>query len=389
MAQPGNGMNEATPSSGDHSGGGSGGNRRARYLMIGGFLGAGKSTAVGRLARRLTDRGLKVGLITNDQGQGLVDTSTLRHQGFSVEEIAGGCFCCRFDSLRDAAQRLTAAERPDVFVAEPVGSCTDLLATVSYPLRRLYGDQFDVAPLSVMVDPRRCARILGVEGGRRFSAKVAYVYQKQLEEAQVLVLNKIDVLEEGLRHKLRDELEHRYPEATLFEVSARDGEGLEAWFEHLEQSSLGHRPTMEIDYQLYGEGEALLGWLNATLRLDAAEELDGNAWTENFARALQGRLAAAGAEVAHLKMTLAPSTGLGDLALVNLVDRDLVPELAERLSAPVRQGQLVVNLRAEAEPEILSAALEEEVAHHRELHLEHLERFAPGQPQPTHRLVTA
>jgi G3E family GTPase len=109
---------------------------RARYVMIGGFLGAGKTTAVGRLARRLTDQGLRVGLITNDQGNGLVDTSVLASQGFSVEEIAGGCFCCRFNSLVEAARKLSVASRPDVFLAEPVGSCTDLVATVSYRLRR-------------------------------------------------------------------------------------------------------------------------------------------------------------------------------------------------------------------------------------------------------------
>ena len=45
--------------------------KKAVYIMIGGFLGAGKSTAMGRLARRLTDEGRSVGLITNDQGASL------------------------------------------------------------------------------------------------------------------------------------------------------------------------------------------------------------------------------------------------------------------------------------------------------------------------------
>src|SRR5687768_10964036 len=69
-----------------------------RHIMIGGFLGAGKTTAVARLAQRLTQRGLKVGLITNDQGRELVDTQMLRSKGFATEEIPGGCFCCRFNS---------------------------------------------------------------------------------------------------------------------------------------------------------------------------------------------------------------------------------------------------------------------------------------------------
>src|SRR3954471_24015006 len=135
---------------------------KARYIMIGGFLGAGKTTAVARLAERLTKQGLRVGLITNDQGSELVDTAMLRSRGFATQEIPGGCFCCRFNSLVDAANKLTEQSRPDVFIAEPVGSCTDLVATVTYPLRRMYGENFLIAPLSVLVDPIRAMRVFGL-----------------------------------------------------------------------------------------------------------------------------------------------------------------------------------------------------------------------------------
>src|ERR671930_588908 len=105
---------------------------RALYLMIGGFLGAGKTTAILKLAHLLTGRGLRVGLITNDQSVGLVDTVVLGNSEFAVEEITGGCFCCRFNSLVEASKKLSQAARPDVFIAEPVGSCTDLIAAVSF-----------------------------------------------------------------------------------------------------------------------------------------------------------------------------------------------------------------------------------------------------------------
>src|SRR4029453_9269661 len=144
---------------------------KARYIMIGGFLGAGKTTAVAALAQRLTQQGLRVGLITNDQGSELVDTAMLRARGFTTEEIPGGCFCCRFNSLVEASRRLTAATRPDIFVAEPVGSCTDLLPTAAQPLRRIYGDDFSIAPVSVLVDPVRARRVLGLEEGGKFSSK--------------------------------------------------------------------------------------------------------------------------------------------------------------------------------------------------------------------------
>src|ERR1051325_9373357 len=96
----------------------------AQYIMIGGFLGAGKTTAILRLARHLTAAGRRVGLITNDQSHDLVDTVMRRAGGFAVKETPGGCFCCRFDSLTHAAARLARQAAPDIFLAEPVGSCT-------------------------------------------------------------------------------------------------------------------------------------------------------------------------------------------------------------------------------------------------------------------------
>src|SRR5438876_10684121 len=184
--------------------------KRARYIMIGGFLGAGKTTCVARLAQRLAAQGRKVGLITNDQGSDMVDTAMLRSRGFATEEIAGGCFCCRFNSLIEAASKLTQATTPDVFIAEPVGSCTDLVATVTYPLRRIYGSDFTVAPLSVLADPIRALRILGVEAGGGFSEKVRYIYLKQIEEADLIVINKVELLDPNRLEALRGALRRKF-----------------------------------------------------------------------------------------------------------------------------------------------------------------------------------
>ena len=181
--------------------------------MIGGFLGAGKTTAVLVIAEQLRARGLRVGLITNDQSHGLVDTTMLASHGFDVEEITGGCFCCKFNSLVDASKKLSVQTRPDVFLAEPVGSCTDLKATVDYPLRRIYGDDFAVAPLSVMLDPARARKILGLAGGNAFSQKVNYIYRKQLEEADIIVVNKVDLLPQDKVDELISTLEFEYDDA--------------------------------------------------------------------------------------------------------------------------------------------------------------------------------
>jgi G3E family GTPase len=358
--------------------------------MIGGFLGAGKTTAVLQFARRFRAEGKRAGLITNDQSFGLVDTAMLSSHGFEVEEIGGGCFCCRFNSLIEASNHLSTDARPDAFIAEPVGSCTDLRAAVSYPLRRIYGDDFHVAPLSVLVDPIRAERILGLESGRSFAPKVLYVYEKQLEEADAIVINKRDVLDEARLERLRLALAARYPQAKLFAVSARNGDGLDEWFDYVLASANGSQEAPEVDYEVYAEGEALLGWLNATVKVTSPKEFDGNAFLNTLALAV--RTALGEAEIAHLKMTLSPDEG-NDIAVVNLVRTDGTPELSHRLSAPVQNAELIVNLRAEDDPDrlwsrteaVLSATAAEygvsaEIGQH--------EFFRPSKPNPTYRMAT-
>ncbi len=365
---------------------------KARYIMIGGFLGAGKTTAVAKLAQRLTERGLKVGLITNDQGRELVDTQMLRSKGFATEEIPGGCFCCRFNSLVEAAGKLTTSTQPDVFIAEPVGSCTDLVATVTYPLRRIYGDHFTIAPVSVLVDPVRAARVLGLESGGNFSEKVVYIYKKQLEEADILVINKLDLLGPERVAQLRDALTAQFPRATVLAVSARTGDELDPWFSQLESQEHGAGPTMDVDYDIYADGEALLGWLNATAQLQATTPFDADRVLTSIAREIQDRVRVQHAEIAHLKMTYSPDEALaGEIAVINLVRNDFVPELSLKLPEPSKSGQLIINLRAENAPEALAQIVRESLHAVRELfptlsiQLQHLEHFRPGRPTPTHR----
>jgi Ni2+-binding GTPase involved in maturation of urease and hydrogenase len=364
---------------------------KPRYIMIGGFLGAGKTTAIIKFAQHLTRQGRRVGLITNDQSIGLVDTARVRAAGLPVAEITGGCFCCKFNSLVEASAALTAESAPEVLLAEPVGSCTDIKATVSYPLRKLYGDTYHVAPLAVFVDPRRCARILGLTADAgQFSEKVVYVYRKQLEEAEILVINKIDTVTAEFRRTLAAALAQQFPRARVVEVSSATGEGLDALFNLLASGDLGTSLPMHVDYDTYADGEALLGWLNARIALAAAGPFDGNALVMQIARMLRDRLAAAGAEIAHLKLTLMPDEG-PDLASLSLTQTAADPLPTHTLQFPLTRGTLLINIRAEISPETLQSEVSQTLATLSHLSPQTLDlaAFRPGRPTPTHRMAAA
>src|SRR5690606_4680443 len=170
-----------------------------------------KTTTIARLARHYQDQGLKVGIVTNDQAPDLVDTNSLRSQGFDVGEVAGSCFCCNFNALTDTVKRLGASQRPDVVLAEPVGSCTDLVATVVRPLVQVYEEPVEVATYGVILKPSHGGRILRNEPNAGRSAKAAYIFRKQLEEADFLIVNRIDELSRAEVDDLVALLEDQYP----------------------------------------------------------------------------------------------------------------------------------------------------------------------------------
>jgi len=362
---------------------------KIRYVMVGGFLGAGKTTTLGRLARHYMDQGLTVGIVTNDQATDLVDTNTLRNQGFAVGEVAGACFCCRFNDLIGTIEGLGKDQRPDVILAEPVGSCTDLVATVIQPLKRLYDAEFSIAPYCVILKPSHGSRILRNEAGGGFSPKAAYILQKQLEEADAILINRIDELPAEEVEELATLVAEHYPGTPLLRVSAKTGAGFDAVYELLAQQGDFGRKVLDIDYDTYAEGEAELGWLNSSLRVTASEKFALDDLLVEIVSRLRDSLAEAGAETAHLK-----TIGLweGFFGVANLISSGSEPELSLPSHCQVQDVDVIVNARVACDPELLESHVEKAVraaceARGAEAEFRQTQSFRPGRPVPTHRFA--
>ncbi|HEV3262565.1 MAG TPA: GTP-binding protein [Gemmataceae bacterium] len=365
--------------------------KRVRFVMVGGFLGAGKTTALARLARSYLGRGQRVGLVTNDQAQDLVDTNSLRAQGFPVEEVPGACFCCRFDDLLGKVEQLAVRERPDVILAEPVGSCTDLVATVVQPLKDLYGQRFEVAPYAVLFKPSHGLRILRDEANAGFSPKAAYIFRKQLEEADAILINRIDELSPASLAELTGLVTARYPGAPVLQVSAKTGEGFQAVTELLDQRGNFGRKILDIDYDVYAEGEAEMGWLNSSVHLSAPQPFALDEVLTGVVRGLQDRLRVHAAEVAHLKVI-----GLGEASfgVANLVSSDTAPELSLPSHGRMQEADVIINARVAMDPDVLEKEVRQAV--HRvcqeiraQADFRKTQSLRPGRPTPTHRYASA
>jgi G3E family GTPase len=378
--------------------------KRVRIVLLGGFLGAGKTTAIARLAKHYTSAGRRVAVVTNDQAFGLVDSAALRSEGFAVGEVPGACFCCKFDDLVETVGHLSETEHPDIILAEPVGSCTDLVATVIEPLRQFYGDAYETAPFGVLLKPEQGTQILNGDSGDYdselsndpefpFSAEAAYIFRKQLEEADFIAINKSDRLTSNQIRGLSAAAELRFPGKDVFAVSARTGAGFDLLLERLAGTVTRHT-DLAIDYDTYATGEAELGWLNCDVVLTAQSDSAPfaiDAVTIELVERIAEALKAHGAEPAHVKV-LAQA---GDAtAMANLVASSAAAELSLAAESHADHARLIVNARVAVSPNSLSAIVQEQVAMLAAAHgicceLGQVQSFRPGRPVPIHRLPVA
>lgn len=357
-----------------------------KLIFVGGFLGAGKTTLLAQTARALARDGKKVGIITNDQADDLVDTGLIRQEGFGVQEVAGGCFCCRFDDLVNAASKLLETLQPDVLLGEPVGSCTDISATVLQPLKDLYGDWFSIAPFSVLADPARLREALAEENPTTFPDSVLYIFAKQLEEADIVVVNKADLLTAAQEAELVAAVRARYPGTAILTMSALNGKGVADWLSALDKAGPAGRRVVEVDYDTYADGEAVLGWLNATVQLRAAEATDWAELADRLIRGLWTSLRDRSAEIAHLKLLVQTATGS---LVANATTTAREPTLRGELGGATEEAVLVLNARVHMPPDDLQTLVEESLQSTAgeavEAEIAHIQSLSPGRPEPKHR----
>jgi Ni2+-binding GTPase involved in maturation of urease and hydrogenase len=359
--------------------------KKVQLVFVGGFLGAGKTTLLWYAAELLMKRGTRVGLITNDQAPDLVDTRWLAEKGLNVKEVAGSCFCCNFAGLIYAAEKLLAADA-EVLIGEPVGSCTDLSATILQPLKDRFKDRFALAPLSVLADPVRLRDVLGFSEDA-LHPDAAYIFRKQLEEADLLVVNKADLISSNERRQLEETLASRFPGTAVRYLSARTGEGIEPWLEEVLSGSPAGSHLVEVDYDTYAAGEALLGWLNADVGLSViAGPVEWGVLCSDLLARLQATFRKRDARIGHVKLLLTAGDGH---YIGNVTDARTAPFLEGQIVGTPSRADLTLNARIEMAPDALERVVREVLdavlARRVRTEVRSMRCLRPGRPQPSYR----
>ncbi len=285
-----------------------------RMLVLGGYLGAGKTTLAINLAKSLKAAHDKnTAIITNDQGDVLVDTEYSKGSGFDTREIMGGCFCTNFDTFVLNARNLVSTGKPDVIIAEPIGSSTNIMSTVVSPMRSLYPDEFSVAPFCVVVDCVRALDILSEKENRDVDT-VDLIPAHQIRDAEVIILSKTDLVGKDTISSIREEIGKILPEARIIETSSTDLRNIEEIMKIIMSDEISSKAPVAEDNRGFAFEKAKLGWYSGTYDVSPTGDLDMYSLATDLMKAVATEYGAK--SIVHVKVMLESPEAACKMSLV-------------------------------------------------------------------------
>lgn len=356
--------------------------------LVGGFLGSGKTTAIANSCKILADREITTGVITNDQGEYLVDSRFIKHSGIATSEVTGGCFCCNYNQLDSQISTLKSNNNPSAIFAEFVGSCTDLAATVLKPLIEYRAVADEQVTFSSFVDANLF--LMYLEGKPMpFSMETNYIWEKQIEEAEILVVNKTDLLSSPELEILKKLTMVRFSSKEILFQNSLDDYSLCKWIEliSMQEEKREHR-SIEIDYAIYGKGEANLAWLDEEIEIVSSDS-SAVEIAHNFINKLTEDIAEKKFTIGHLKYFLSFNDKSVKISHTTVSGKKVTEPVDYEKCGSVN---LLINARIQTSPEELRNILFDNLNIVKartgtQVNEKFLSYFRPGFPNPTHRLA--
>ncbi len=172
-------------------------------LIVTGFFGAGKTSFI---QHYLENRDKRVAILVNEFGDISIDGEVIKKGDLEIIELPGGCVCCTLRaSIPDTVDKIYEELKPDLLVIEPSGVATpgNVLSAIENCRHR---ESYVIKPVICVID---------ADSFTEYSEEFGKFYIDQIETADVLLLNKIDLVEKGQLNEIERELERINPEAMI------------------------------------------------------------------------------------------------------------------------------------------------------------------------------
>lgn len=350
--------------------------------LLSGFLGSGKTTAIINACNYLLQKNCRAGVITNDQGTRLVDGDFFKSLKIPGEQVVNSCFCCNYNELDNKIESLIKRYNVDTIFAESAGSCTDLVAAVFNPLLQ-FRPQLQVT-VSTFADAGLVYALLK-KNKSLFDEDVKYIYWRQLEEAGIVVISRVDLISKAQLEELKQMMNENYKDKIIHYQNSFDISNIKKWLDLLNNFTPETvLQPLQIDYDIYASGEAKLAWLDQEVEITS---IDNNAAdiTIDLINRIFKKIKENDYSIGHLKFLINEDTKVS-FTSATPVTYAFKAQMQESDTAT-----LLINARVQTAPETLSslvnAAIEEEQRKSScKIFLKSVSSFKPGYPEPTYRI---
>jgi|GEM_PF-79478 len=189
------------------------GGKNVQVIVVGGFLGSGKTTTIINMGKYLAEKGKKVAIIVNEIGEIGIDGDVIKRFGFDTKEITSGCICCSLKvGLRTTITLLAKEYNPDILMIEPTGIAFPHIIRNEVELMNL-GEQVKIAPLVTLIDGSRFKYLM---------KEVKEFAMRQIIDAEILGINKVDLIEPIRLPILEASIQQLNPKARVVLLSGKD-----------------------------------------------------------------------------------------------------------------------------------------------------------------------
>ncbi|NMH68076.1 GTP-binding protein [Bacillus sp. RO3] len=181
--------------------------KESEIILLTGFLGSGKTTLLQRLLEEEKRKGRKVAVLMNEMGDFSVDSDIIG-DNTPLKELLNGCICCTMkDDVEITLLSLYQEHRPDVIYIEATGVAHPI-EIVDVCLSPVIAPYISIRSVVGVVDPLRWLH------RRRLNIQVRKLVTEQVKHADVVLINKSDLLTSDQRSRIDADIKELNPSAS-------------------------------------------------------------------------------------------------------------------------------------------------------------------------------